>query len=341
MAQGDNIGTHGQSFFGYAGLGFEPEGQYASATDPTVFSDIISDGFSGDNGTLYLATIRSRARYYGMAGPFEDSGELEMPAAPENGFGYLLKGAFGNETVTTSDPGGTGSPTVGTHEFTTAPLLPSMTVELGVADIQAVQHIGTGVDTLELEHAAEETLISTFETVSKKPVLQNSMATPTFATQRPFVYHDGSFTIYGDDETINVAEATFSLENDLEGQYRGERSIQHINVGERTIETEVSLDFTDDNLWQKFLGGQNATEPQKELFEGSLSMEWTSPETIGDTNTSYSLSIEIPRAVIDTREANMSESEQVMENVTMGALLDTNVGYDAKATLVNGRTTAY
>lgn len=341
MAQGDNIGTHGQSFFGYAGFAFEGNGSYGTAVDPSVFSDIISDGFEGDNGNLYLSTIRSRGTFYGTAGPYEDSGSLEMAAAPENGFGYLLKGAFGDETLTTEDPGGTGSPTVGHHQFSTAPLLPSLTVELGVGDIQAVQHVGTGIDTIELEHAAEEYLTASFETISKEPQLQSSLATPTFATQRPFVYHDGSFTFSGDDRSIDLQEATFSLENDLEGQYRTDRTIQFINVGQRTIEDEIVLDFTNDDIWKKFLGGSNATEPQNQLFEGNLSATWTSPETIPNTNVNYELNIELPRVVIESHTANLSETEQIAEEVTYRALIDTSKGYSAAMTLTNGRTTEY
>lgn len=344
MATGDNVGTHGQSFFGYAGFGFEASGSYGTAVDPSTYSDIVSDGFSEDNGTMYLNTIRSRGRHHGTAGPFEDSGELEMVAAPENGLGYLLNAVMGTETLTTEDPTTTGSPTVGHHEFTTSPLLPSLTVELGVGDIAAVQHVGTGVDTLELEHAAEEYLMSTFETISKEPQIQDTLDTPTFSDLRPFVYHDGTFTFNSLDRTADIQEATFSIENGLEGQYRGERSIQFINVGERVPECEATFDFTDKTLWEEFYGASAATSPQDALFEGSISSTWTSPEVIpntGDPGVNYSLTVEYPRVRIDAREANMSENDQIAETDTFGALVDPSTGNDMVITLTNSITTTY
>lgn len=341
MAQGDNIGTHGQSFFGYCGLGFEANGSYGVGVTPTAFTDIISDGFSGDNGTLYLNTIRSRGRYYGNAGPYEDEGSLEMVAAPENGLGYLLKAALGSESLTTDDPTSSGSDTVGHHEFTTSSLLPSLSVELGVGDIDAVRHVGAGVDTLELAHEAGEYLTATFEMIAKQPEMQGSLASATYSDLRPFVYHDGSFTLSGTDRSTDVQEASLSLENGLSGEHRAARTIQHIEVGERVIEDEVTLDFTDTTIWEQFLGAAAATSPQNSLLEGSLSATWTSPETIADTDVNYELTVDIPRAVMDTHDANLNENDQIAENVTYGILEDESVGYDISITLTNGMTTEY
>lgn len=341
MASGDNVGTHGQSFFGYCGLGFEASGSYGTAVDPGAFADIISDGFSGDNGTLYLNTIRGRDRFFGNAGAYEDSGSLEMAAAPENGIGYLLKACLGNENLTTEDPNTTGSPVIGHHEFTSADLLPSLTVELGVADIQAAQHVGCAVDTLELEHAAEEYLTSTFEIMAKEPQLQSSMASPSYSDLRPFVYHDGSFSFDGSDKTTDLQEVTFSAENDLETQYRGERTAEFMNVGQRVAEAEGTLDFSSASLWEKFLGSAGATSPEKQLYEGNITASWKTPELIGNTSTKYELAIDMPRVVIDAREASMNEDEQVAEEVTFGALYDPAAGYDIAITLTNGITTTY
>lgn len=336
-----NVGLPGQSFFGYAGFAFESDGQYGQGATPEVYCDLVSDGFSGDNGVQYLNTIRSRGRYEGTAGAYEDSGEVEFPAAPENGLGYMLKGALGETSVSTTDTDTDGTADYGTHTFTTSPTLPSMSIELGLGQIQPVQHVGVGVNTLELSHAAEEYLMVTFELPAKEPQLQNQDASPTYSDLRPFIYHDGSITLNGTDRSGDLSELTVSLENNIEGQYRAQRTFQHMTVGERAITGEVSLDFANDTIWHQFLGGNQATEPQKMLFEGSLHAEWLSPEKIGTTTQGYKLSVDMPRVVIESHESNMNENDLIMENVTYGALQGKDGAPQMTMELTNSRTSSY
>jgi hypothetical protein len=338
MAQ--NVGTQGQSFFGYAGIA--EESGFGASTAPSVFSDIVSDGFSGDNGIQYLNNIRSRGRHEGTAGAYEDGGSVELAAAPENGLGLLMKAAFGESAVTTSDPDGDGVDEVGTHDYSTSALLPSLTVELGVGDIQAVRHVGCGVGSLELSHSSEEYLMASFDMTGKQPELQNTMAAPTYSDLRPFIFHDGTLAIDGTDRSVDVQELTISIENNIEGQYRmDDRAIAKETVGEREITAEATLDFSSADLWEKFLGGAGATQPGDQLYEGALSASWTSPETVDGTTTNYELGIDMPRVEIESREASMNENELIAEDVTFSALIDPATGDDMTAQLVNGRTQSY
>lgn len=337
-----NVGKAGQSFFGYAGLGFEGDGSYGSAVSPSIYSDIISDGFSYDNGVQYLNTIRSRGRYEGTAGALEDSGEIELPVGPENGIGELLLGCLGSVSTTTTDAGTDGTDDYGTHTFTPAQTLPSLTVELGLGQIDSVAHTGVAVDTLELSHTSEEYLTASFELPAKQPEILDSQSTPTYSDLRPFIYHDGQLSIDSTDRSVDLEELTISLENDVEGQYRAERSVQHMVVGERAITAEASLDFEDITQFEKALGATGATTPENTLFEGSMEMVWTSPEEIPDgMGQQYTLTATLPNVVIETHEANLNENDLIMENVTFGALTDPSTGNQMEVELINGNTTGY
>lgn len=336
-----NIGQEGQSFLGYVGLAEESE--FAGDGEPSVFNDAMSASFEVDNAVQYLNTIRSRGRPEGTAGALEDSGEIELAAAPENGFGLLLKAALGEASVTTSDPDGDSTTEVGTHVFDTAARLPSLAVEVGEGDIQAVRHVGCGVSSLELEHSSEEYLTASFELPATEPQPQSSQASPTYSNLRPFVYHDGALTIDGTDRSIDLDELTISIENNVEHQFRAAaRTASKATVGTREITAEGTLDFSSPALFEKTLGTQGATRPERTLYEGSLEATWTSPETIDDTATNYSLRVTMPRVVIETREAELSEDELIAESVTFGALEDVDgTGNDMQVELVNGKTSAY
>jgi len=339
MSQSQNIGTKGQSFLGYAG--FAEEASYGESTAPSVFCDVVSDGFEEDNAIQYLSTIRSRARHEGVGGAYEDSGSVDVVAAPENGLGMLLKAGFGEATVTTSDPDGDGTEEVGTHTFTTAEFLPSLSVELGLGQVGAVRHTGVGVTTLELSHTAEEFLTGSIDMPAQVPEIQDTQAAPTYSALRSFIYHDGSFSVDGTDRTVDLQELTFSLENNLEGLYRDARGPSKMDLGTREITCEGTLDFESMDLYERMLGKAGATTPQDEVWEGSLSADWTSPETIDDTTENYSLALDMPRVVMETHDAQLNERDLIAENVTFGLLHDGGAAYDAQATLVNSRTTAY
>jgi hypothetical protein len=333
------IGQDGQSFFGYAGIA--EENTYGTGVDPTEFINVVSDGFSGENNPIYLDTIRGRDTYEAVAGEFNDDGSIDSPVTPE-AIGLLLKAAFGESSVTTSDPDGDTTDEVGTHTFTTSDKVPSLSVELGLGNITAVRHTGVGVESLDLEHSAGDRLSLSTDLPAKEPDGSVSRSTPAYDNLRALVFHDSTFTLFGSDRTVDLRDLTFSLTNSLSAEIRGERTPSKMTVGGREITWDVTIDFENTEVMESFWGSVGATGPEKELFEGALNAKWVSPETIEDTSTQYSLELDAPRNVIDTHDAQLDRNELIAENVEIRTLVDVgNAGYDVQATLTNGRMSAY
>lgn len=336
-----NIGTDGQSHMGYCGLA--EESSYGEGPEPTVYLPINSDGFSAENGVLFNSNIRGRSRFSGTAGVFEDDGSVEMVAGPENGMGLLLKGAFGSTSVSTSSEG-SGTDNVGTHTFTTDQKLPSWAVEIGLGAIDAARHRGVGVNSLEISHTPEEYLMLSADMTAKDFELQGSQATPTYSDLRPFVWHDGVVTVDGSDRSVDLAELTATIENDIDEKIRGERTPTKAHVGTRTVSGSFNLDFENIEVLEMFLGGaagSGTQTVQDALYKASMNAVWTSPEMVVDGGTSqYELELDFPNITLSAHDAQVNEQDAIIENIEFDAE-DTAGTYDVQATLVNGETSAY
>lgn len=334
MAQ--NAGQDGQSFFGYAGVYEESAYAEDPTTAPSAFVDVVSDNFSGDNAMDYLNTVRGRDTYKAEPGPFEDSGGLDFPVNPEGGIGYFLKAAFGSVTSTEQATG------VYQHTFSTADKIPSLMVELGVGNIDAVRHAGALVNSLELNHVSGERLTASVDLPAAKPVIQGSQASPSYSDLRNFMWNDAAsqgIDLDGTDRSPDITEATPSIENNAEPLVREQRTATKAEVGERVLTVSVDLDFANMNLWKKFFGNDTATEPQDEVDPVSFNAVWTSPETIASTSTNYSLEWDMPKCYINSHEATLNQNDLMAENVELRAVVDTGgAGYDAQAVLTNAVT---
>jgi hypothetical protein len=333
-----NIGTDAQSHLGYCGLA--EESSYGGGAAPSVFLPINSDGFSLENGVLFNSNIRGRSRFQGTAGVFEDDGSVELVAGPENGLGFLLKGAFGSASVTTQSEG-SGTDNVGEHTFTTDNKLPSYSVEIGLGAIDAMRHKGVGIGSLEISHTPEEYLMVSADMNAQEPELQGSQASPSYSDLRPFVWHDGTVNLDGTDRSVDVAEFTATIDNDLDEKIRGSRVPSKCHVGERAVSGTLNLDFENTNALNLFLGGASATTVQDALYKASLNAKWISPELVVDGGSSgYSLELDFPNINLTTEEAQVNEQDAIIENIEWDAE-DTGSTYDVQATLVNGQTSAY
>lgn len=329
MAQ--NAGSDSQSYFGYVGIA--EESSFGSSAPPSQFADVVSDGFSGDNGVNYLSTIRGRDTYRGDAGEFDDSGSIDLPVSPEGAIGLLLKGAFGSVTTTTDSPE-TGT---NTHVFTTDDKLPSYSVEVGVGNVDAIRHTGVVVDTLDLSQSPGDRVSCSTDLPAQKPVAQESQASPTYDNLRTFQYHDATVNLLGTDRSVDAQDVTFSIANSVEMPTRTSRFPDKAFLGQREVTAEVTLDFENMNVWESFWGSSGATTPEKQLDDVAFNIKWVSPEAIGTTSTAYSLEIDMPNCRMNTHEANLNEQDMVAEDVELRATVDTGgVGYDAQATLING-----
>lgn len=328
-----SIGTLPQSFRGYIGIG--KESAYGDGVTPEYYVDATSDGFSLDNEVDFDDdTTRSRGAHKGEAGPLTDEGAIDFPANPENGLGLLLLAAFGDETFDELDAG------VGQHTFTPADSLPSLSVEVG-RDIDVVRHIGVGVDSLELSHAAEDGLTASADLPAKEPDPSVAESDPTYSDLRNFRFQDADLEFAGVDRSPDVQDVSPGIENGIEPLYRGARTAGKMSVGDRVISVSATLDFESQELFEYFLGESGATAVQSSLEATNVSLSWTSPETIEGTTEQYSLTWDMPRCVVLTHEANIDGNDLVAENVELRALVDPTLGAEAEVVLTNGITEAY
>jgi len=337
-----SIGQLPQSFRGYVGLAIETT--YGTGVAPQVFVDATSDGFSLDNQPDFQNTTRSQATHKGEAGAFNDEGSVDLPANPENGLGYLLAAVMGSESFTTQDPDGDSTDEVGEHVFTPSDTLPSLSVEVD-RDTDVLRHVGGGVDTFELSHTAEEMLTASADIIAKepdpKPYESSSQATPTYSDLRNFRWNDIDLTVNGNNRDTDVQEATFSIERNLAQNFRGERTLSKIEQGERVFTATVTLDFEDRDLFNQFLGAADASGVQDQLANIGIDATWSSPETIADTSTPFSLRWNMPTCTVNTHEANIDQNSAVAEDVELRGLFDPSISGEAEITLINGITEQY
>jgi hypothetical protein len=321
-----------QSYQGYVGIAEETT--YGTGVAPTDYADIVSDGFSSDGGVSLLSTIRGRQTYKAERGEFDDSGGGDLPIDPEGVIGLLLKGAFGSASVSSSAP-------VGTHTFAVSDTLPSYSVEVGLADVDAVRHTGCVVDTLDFDHASGDRLTASVDLPAKEPKPQGSQQTPSYSSLRTLMYHDATFKFDGSEVSADVQSVTPSISNNVTLEARDEPTPTKVNIGQREVTADVTLDFNDMDMFKKFLGATGATGVEDTTYDASFNAKWESPETIDSSSTNYSLEWDMPRVKILTHDANLNEQDAIAENVELRAVHDDSSGYDAQATLVNGVTSAY
>jgi len=332
------IGTLPQSFRGYVGLAKEQT--FGDGTAPVYYVDATSDGFSQDNQVDYQNTTRSRAAHKGEAGAFEDSGSIDFPANPENGLGLLLLAGFGGETFSAQDPDGDNTDEVGEHVFTPADTLPSLSVEVD-RDTDVVRHVGVGVDTLELSHTAEERLAASVDLPAQAPDGSVSSSEPAYSDLRNFRFHDIDLSVAGTPRNADVRDLTLTVENDLGSEYRGNRTLSKMSVGERTVTATATLDFETTELYEQFLGQTGAAGPQDQLANVGMDVTWTTPETVEDTGTNYALRWYMPRCTMNTHEATLNGNDAIAEDVEFRALYQPEIGGEAEVTLTNGVMSPY
>jgi hypothetical protein len=176
---------------------------------------------------------------------------------------------------------------------------------------------------------------------AQAPSVQQSAASPTYDSLRTLIYHDATISIDGTDRSVDVQDLEIEVANNVTLEARDKREPTKAFVGAREVTATATLDFENDTLFRLFLGGSSADSPQETLANVGLNAKWVSPETIEDTSENYSLEFDLPNCRINTHDANLSEREMIAENVEFRAIFDASAGYDAEATLKNGKTNAY
>lgn len=330
-----SIGQLPQSFRGYVGIA--KESAYAGGATPAIFVDVTSDGFGIDNQTDYINTTRSRAAHKGEAGAFSIEGSIDAPANPENGLGLVLLGALGAESYAEG-----ATTAVGVHTFTPSDdgTLDSLAVEID-RDTEVSQHLGVGVNSLELSHTSEEMLTWSADMPAADTDPTVTASTPTYSDLRNFRFQDATLSAAGTDRSADLQDLTITIENNLDPLHRGDRTAGKMSVGERVITVSLTLDMETAELYKYALGASDATGVQASLDTLAINATWTSPESIGSTSTGYELEFNAPAMVPNTHEANLDTNSLVGEDVELRAVVDSTLGAEAEVVLTNGVTSAY
>jgi len=317
-------------------VGIAEETTYGTPVTASEWIDINSESVNPDHAWIDVETAGSRALMNRIPGPYRVSGDIVYVVNPDN-ITKMLKWLCGS--VTTSDDG--GSPAVAyKHEFTApSSSIKSFTLEIS-PDVgnQSRQIAGCAVRSLAFDAPEARGIVSVTATILGQKETLITPSTPTFSTLRPFAFFDGSLKVAGSE--IADAEAfSITLENDIPDDVHvlGSRFLPGIRLQGFTVTGSMDVAFTSWDLYKRFFGSATATGPQVIPETVSIELTLTGDET-GSSVTgfeNYQLKIEIPKATLDSSEANIDSRSRIVQSLGFTGLYDPTSGYAAKITVVN------
>jgi len=262
------------------------------------------------------------------------SGGISFDADVEGILGMCLKGILIGETYATNGLGNGGTHTFApTSEPTAVPsfsILVNRDNVIGAAG-NVWDYVGSTVDKLSLS-ASEGQLLKASATFSSKSGAPSATAvTPTYATQMPLVYRNGTFTVGG----VATALKSFKLDIDS-GNYNkrgqlGSQYIQQQQPGALKVTGSLSAYFDNMTLLTDYLNGTDAI----------LSMAFTGAALGTSTR---GLTILIPVAQFTGKTPNIKgAASEIMLDLPFTAWLSGSgsPNHLIQATLINSQQSAY
>lgn len=308
---------------GYVGYGVETtDGVFVA---PTKYLPVNSFSFEDTNDFMTPDQIRaSRDRYIAMVAPYSVSGTMEMELIPTD-VATLLRSAWA-ASVSSGAYGAGGYE----HVYTPASEMPTLTFESAAGDVLVMRYAGVRVNTLEIKAAFGEIVSASFGLEGLDRQKQGSESTPTFTNVVPF-HFTGADVKTGGTANPSVKDFTFGTNNNLTriGSLRRTRAWRRIAFGMREVTLGLTLDFTDDSEYDKFL--------DEEVFDVDLYMEGASGLS-GMGSGVPILRIEIPNVRYNKVGAPLAAADYLEQAVE--ALVIAPIGGDIfTATLVNNEDT--
>lgn len=306
-------------------VGYAPEVTEGTAVAPSIFLPVSSFGFEDSNDFIVPNQIRgSRDFSIAMAAPFNVSGNMEMELIPQ-GIGALLASAFATTAIHTTN--GTEA-TATDHEFAPGSEVPTFTFESNAADILVMRYSGVKVNTFELKAAFGEIVTATFGLEGTGRAKQASPSTEDYANvdADPFHFSGAAISVEGT-ELAHVKDFTFGVNNNIEriGTLRKTRSWKRMALGMREVSLGMTLDFTDDSEYQRFL--------DETYFDVSIELEGQALGTI-----THKLVIDIPKVKWNKVGVPLSAGDYLEQSVE-GMILKPTGSDIFTATLTNDEAT--
>jgi hypothetical protein len=300
-------------------LGIGKQTAFWTAVAPTKFIDASSLTLTPRVEKAYPNTLSYRAPVAFFPGKKYSETEFEAYLWPEGGWESIFHAFFQNVTTTALD----ATSGVYQHVFTPAALNTTptyYTLEAGYdPGLQALRARDCVVDSIEFRFSSEDPPTASVAAVGGM-VFVVSRATPSYPAVRPFQNPDTSLLI--GTSTAELQELTIELNNNLERRHDLAAALRAIELQNLEVSGSFSVRFRDATHLNRFLG----------TTETSLKVALTGPAAGGGYN--YKLEVELPRIVYAAWEAEISETELLVQDVDFQALKPAT-GDVVSVTLVN------
>jgi len=311
-------------------LGVGEEASYGAAPAALAgFIDVASASLDTPDGqAIVWEGVADRFGVVHAPGEYIPGGSIETPV---DGImtGWLLKWALGNVATTVHT---VGVPDVMQHVFTAGDNLKSFTTAVG-KDIFEHQFVGCMIDSLSL--SVSDGFATFSATIVGQKDSKKALRVPSFQEVVYFSFSQVTATIGG--SPVPVESLTLDIANALDGSAGvrlGSRFPEYIGMGRREVTCSADLTFDSTAQLDRFWGG--AVGPTA-ITPHTMSLTMTGP-LINGTSIAYSLTIDLPKVIMQTSNQEISGRDRIVQSVTMRALLDRTIGHDIRATLLNAHT---
>lgn len=306
------------------------ESSYGAEATPTATGEILSEDLTMANNLIrpdYVNNVGEKFRT--LLGNLDVGGQISFDLTPEGIMGWVLKAMFGEVSTSTVDTG------VYDHVYTPSTISPSYTIEI---DRQAsvMRFLGCKASSMDISIAQGELLTCNVDWISQQPKIVASGETPNFSTLDPFTAYDVEVTLNGTSYTI-MESLNLTINREAEGKrtLNNQRYISGITQKMFDSSGSFTLEYDDDEQFQRALGNSSATTPQKTQTANTLTITITSQEVITGSYK-YTLTIEFPEVYYESADAPISgPNDRMIQTVNFFPQYSQSDGYGVQVTLRN------
>ncbi len=216
------------------------------------------------------------------------------------------------------------------HDIIEANTLKSFTIEKNLGSYQSAQFAGCKVNKMDIKLPATNAAADvTYDVMGQSVVVMNTPTTVAVDTAVPFVFAEGSVTLFGQ-SLVTVTNAEISLTNTVKDNFtvQAQHTAQYITPTTRVITGKLTLVFT--SLNDSTYGYFTKSLPSLGTpTQGSIILTMAHPGTAG------SLTITIPQANIAKYTDDIKIGDVIMSNLDFTASYSLSTSSSMSAVLAN------
>jgi len=290
-------------------LGLSKETVMGTAVAATDYMPIIKESLALSQGYVRPVTVQNRAKLAVIKGQQLVEGDFEALYHPKNlgGWGQVINGFFGSDTVTSKQAGAVGS-----HVFKVGTTIPSLTLRIGVDAVTEEIYDGNGIDTLTFEQSASDPLHVTAHAVGQN-MATGAIGTPVWqseSSQSVFTQDlITTFTVGGSAASPQKFKVT--MKNNLEKKSHELKSRNLPRHEPKGVEVTGEMDI-------RFLTTTHLTNFLNSTTQ-AIDAIWTGAIIAG--TDAYSLEINIPNVTYDAGDAMINAQELVVQGLKFEAVI--------------------